>query len=198
MSLSMSSDAWAMSEVPFLLLLLHRGRGIVIDDPALALRALRQQHFLDDLGKGRRLALHGSRQWITAERAEAHASHLGPLAGPQRHALVIDHDERSIAIHDRAPGRKVQGHDRNVFQVDVLPDIELRPVGNRKHADALALMLARVVQAPQLGALVLRIPAMLRRAERENALLRPALLLIAPCSAEGHIEAILIERLLQA
>src|SRR4030081_308292 len=105
MSLSMSSDAWAMSEVPFLLLLLHRGRGIVIDDPALAFRALGQQHLLDDFGKRGRLALHGARQWVAAERAEAHAPQLGPLARMQRHALVIDHDERPIAIDDRTPAR---------------------------------------------------------------------------------------------
>src|SRR3984893_1620407 len=198
MSLAMRSDAWAMSEVPLLLLLLHGGRGVVIDDPALPFRALRQQHLLDDFGKGDRLALHGSRERITAERTEAYAAHLGPLAWTQRHALVINHDEGSIALHHRTAAREIQRHDGNALQVDVLPDIELGPVGNREHADALALVLARVVQAPQLGPLVLRIPAMLGRAERENPLLRPALLLIAPGSAERHIEAIFVERLLEA
>src|SRR6266581_2739860 len=103
MSLSMRSEACAMSEVPFLLLLLHRSGGVVVDDPALAFGALRQQHFLDDVGKSDRLALHGSRQRITAERAETYAAHLGTLAWQQRHTLVIHHDECPIALHHRTP-----------------------------------------------------------------------------------------------
>src|SRR5579862_4190395 len=101
MSLAMRSEAWAISEVPLLLLLLHRGGGIVVDDPALPFRALRQQHLLDDLRKGGRLALHGSRERVTAERTEAHAAHLGLLTRVQGHTLVIDHDECSIALHHR-------------------------------------------------------------------------------------------------
>src|SRR5436309_3648728 len=58
------------------------------------------------------------------------------------------------------------------LEVDVLPDIQLGPVRDWKHADALALVLARVVQAPEFGPLHLRVPAMLRRPEREDALLR--------------------------
>src|SRR5579864_8141403 len=101
MSLAIRSEAWAMSEVPLLLLLLHRGGRIVVDDPPLPLRALRQQHLLDDLRKGGRLALHGSRERVAAERTEPHAAHLGFLTWIQRHALVIDHDECSIARHHR-------------------------------------------------------------------------------------------------
>ena len=76
----------------------------MIDDPALPFRALRQQHLLDDFGKGGRLALDGSRERLATERTEAHAAHLGLLTWAQRHALVVDHDERSIALHHGTPG----------------------------------------------------------------------------------------------
>ena len=46
----------------------------------------------------------------------------------------------------------------HVLQVDVLPDVELGPVRHGEHAEAFALAHARVVCAPQLGTLLLRIP----------------------------------------
>src|SRR5271170_5854784 len=107
MSLSMSSEACAMSEVPFLFLFLHGSSGVVIDHPALPLRAFCQQHLLDDFRKGSRLALHGSRERIASERTETHAAHLRFLTRMQRHALVVDHDERSVALHHRARCREI-------------------------------------------------------------------------------------------
>ena len=42
--------------------------------------------------------------------------------------------------------------------LDVLPDVELGPVRQREHADVLALAVPAVVEVPQLGPLVLRVP----------------------------------------
>src|SRR3546814_13472351 len=50
----------------------------------------------------------------------------------------------------------------------------------------------------QLGPLLLGIPAVTCGAEGEDALLRPALLLVAPRAAEADIEAVEVERLLQS
>ena len=136
------------------------------------------------------LALDRAGQRVAAERAEAHLLQHRLLARLQRHALVVDHDQRAVALDHRPLRREVQRHDRDVLQVDVLPDVELGPVRHREHADALALVLARVVQAPQLGALVLRVPAVLAAAEREDALLGAALLLVAARAAEGRVEAV--------
>jgi hypothetical protein len=98
--------------------------------------------------------------------------HLG-LSPGQRHALVVDHDQRAVALDHRALGGEVQRHDRDVLEVDVLPDVELGPVREREHADALALVLAGVVEVPELGALVLRVPAVLRvRKEKMRSLAR--------------------------
>ena len=107
------------------------------------------------------VALDRAGQRVAAERAEAHRFASRLLAGAQRHALVVDHDQRAVALDDRPLGGEVERHDRDVLEVDVLPDVELGPVRQREHADALALVLARVVEAPQLRALVLRVPAVL-------------------------------------
>src|SRR5690606_15755480 len=228
MSAAMSSDLWAMdilklkgsrarsgpwspaaaprsmhhkitaSEVAFLLLLFHRSAAVVIDHAALPLGTGRKQHFLDDLGQRARAALDGAGERITAERAETHPAQLRLLARLEPHALVVHHDERAFAAHHRPLCREVQRHDGDVLQVDVLPDVELGPVRQRKHPQALALVLARVVQAPELRALAFRVPAMLGRAEREDPLLGPRLLLVTACAAEGGIEPVLVQRLLQA
>ena len=58
-------------------------------------------------------------QRIAAERAEAHHFELRLLAGLEAHALVVDHDQRAVALHHRAFGREIQRHDRNVLEVDV-------------------------------------------------------------------------------
>src|SRR3546814_9640027 len=80
----------------------------------------------------------------------------------------------------------------------MLPDVEFGPVTDREDADALALGFPGVIEVPQLGPLLLGIPAVTCGAEGEDALLRPALLLVAPRAAEGDIEAVEVERLLQS
>src|SRR4029077_8123759 len=47
------------------------------------------------------------------------------------------------------------------------------------------------------GALVSWVPAVARRAEREDALLGAALFFVAPRAAEGRVQAVFVERLLQ-
>ncbi len=158
---------------------------------------VREQHFLDDRRQRVGVALDRPGKRVAAERAESHFPQHRLLARVQRHAIVVHHDQRTVALHHRALGREVQRHDRDVVQVDVLPDVELGPVRHRKHADRLTLVHARVVYAPELGSLVLRVPAMLRRAEREDPLLGAALLLVAARTAKGGIEAVEVERLLQ-
>ncbi len=98
-------------------------------------------------------ALDGTGQRIAAEGAEAHLLHRRPFARLQRQPLVVHHDERAVALDHRPFGGEVQRHDGDVLQLDVLPDVELGPVRQRKHADALAGALARVVERPELGPL---------------------------------------------
>src|SRR4029077_9726332 len=92
---------------------------------------------------------------------------------------------------------EVQRHDGDALAPDVLPNVELGPVRKREHPDALARTMARVVERPELGALLARVPAVLRRAEREDALLGTAPLLVTPRATEGGVEAVAVERLAQ-
>src|SRR3546814_12855842 len=80
--------------------------------------------------------------------------------------------------------------DRNVLRIKILPDVELGPIAEREDADRLAARLPGIVEVPQLRPLALGIPAMLGRAEAEDALLRAALLLVPARAAKGGVEAI--------
>src|SRR5215211_1342226 len=186
------------SEIPLLLLPLHRGRRIVIDQPALALGRRRDEYLLDNGFEGLGLALDRAGERVAAERAKADLPHPRTFAGLERHALVVDHDQRAVARDHRTRLGEVERHDGNRFLIDVLPDVELGPVGQRKHADALALVRARVVEVPELRALLLRIPPVLGRTEGEDALLGAALFLVAARPAERRVEAPLRQRLLEA
>ena len=140
----------------------------------------------------------GAGQGIAAQGAEADAAHFRLFAGVEPHALVIDHDHLAVAPDDRALGGEIERHDGNVLEVDILPDVELGPVREREDADRFALVLAGVVEVPQFGALVLGIPAVAGIAEGKNALLGAGFFLVAAGPAEGRIEAIFVEGLLQA
>ena len=82
--------------------------------------------------------------------------------------------------------------------MDILPDIQLGPVRDRKDADALPSGFAGVIEVPQFGALGLWVPPMACGAEGKDPLFCPAFLFIAPRAAKGRVKAIMVERLFQA
>ena len=106
------------------------------------------------------------------------------------------HDQ-AAAAHHRAAVRVVDGRHLELLARDVLPHVELGPVADREHAHVLAGVHARVVQAPQLGALVARVPLAELVAEREHALLGARLLLVAARAADGGVELEFGDRLEQ-
>src|SRR5690606_2000586 len=106
-------------------------------------------------------------------------------------ALVVDHDQRAVLLDDLALGGEVQRHDRDLFQIDVLPDVQLGPVRQGEDADGLALLHVTVVDIPQLGALILWVPAVLAVAERVDTLLGTGLFFVAAGTAESGIETML-------
>ena len=84
-----------------------------------------------------------------------------------------------------------------LFDVDVLPHVDLGPVREREDADAFARSNAAVQQVPQLRPLVLGIPLALRVAQREDPLLGARSLLVAPSAAERGVEIARLERVEQ-
>src|SRR5690606_29809254 len=103
----------------------------------------------------------------------------------------------TVAPHHRPLGREVQRYHVDVLATHVMPDVQFGPVRQREHAHALALAHARVVEVPQLRALAARVPAVRRVAEREHALLRTRLLLVAARAADRRVVAASLERLLE-
>ena len=122
-----------------------------------------------------------------AERAHAAHHHLRLLARQQRH-IVLHRNQRAAAHHHRARLGEVQRHDRDVFLVDVVPDVQLGPVGKREDADALAFIDAAVVEVPEFGTLILGVPLAEGVAEGVDTLLGARFLFVAACAAEGRVE----------
>ena len=71
--------------------------------------------------------------------------------------------------------------------LDVVPDVELGPVREREDPDVLAGQMAPVVERPELGALVARLPLAELVAHAEDALLGAGPLLVAPPAAEDGV-----------
>src|SRR5690606_8562940 len=81
---------------------------------------------------------------------------------------------------------------------DVQPDVQLGPVREREHPYRLAGVDLRVVDGPELGPLVARVPAVVGVPEGEDPLLGAALLLVASGATKGGVEPVLRQCLLEA
>ena len=90
-----------------------------------------------------------------------------------------------------ALAREIQRNQRNIFQLDVLPYVELGPVAQGKDTHAFPVVDIGVVQVPQLGALVLGVPLAKLVAHGKKTLFGPGLFLVAPGAAERGVEAVL-------
>ena len=77
----------------------------------------------------------------------------------------------------------------NSLLADVLPDVQFRPVAQGKDAHVFADVEPGIVEVPDLGPLIIRVPLAECIAEAEESLLRPRLLLIAPSSTDAAIES---------
>src|SRR5262245_58386308 len=137
----------------------------MVDHPAAPLRMPALDGLANDVGYARGRALDRAGQWIAAECAEAHAPDLRRLAICERQPIVIDHDQRAVARDHWTRRCEIERNHWNSLLMDVEPDVELGPVGERKHAQALTLALAAVVEPPGLRTLALGVPAMLRVAQ---------------------------------
>ena len=129
---------------------------------------------------------------VHGEQPSDRMRHITQLRPARRAAAARTAARRMIsdvaADDDLALLGEIERHDRNLLDVDVVPDVDLGPVREREDADALARADAAVQQVPELRPLVLRIPLALRVAEREDALLGARALLVAPRAAERRVE----------
>ncbi len=134
----------------------------------------------------------------------ARARHVADGAVADRHALrrlaveqldvLGDRVEHPVAGEHLALVGEVDRGQLEPLRRDVLPDVELGPVGDREHAHVLAAADAAVVEVPELRALAARVPLAEVVAEREDPLLRPRALLVAARAAERGVEAVRLDR----
>src|SRR5438445_6503757 len=191
------SPSKLISEVSLLLAPLHGGfRSLVVHARRPALGDSGQHGLGDDLSRRCGGGLHRAGATDVTHGAEAHRKLLDPFAGA-RWGDLRHRNEQAVAAHHRAAVGVVDGGHGEALALDVLPDVELGPVADREHAYVLALRNPRVVQAPQLWPLVLRVPLAELVAEREHALLGARLFLVAARPADRGIETELGDRLQQ-
>src|SRR5438105_6599739 len=182
------SPSKLISEVAFLLAPLHGGfRSLIVHARRPALGDSGQHGLGDDLSRRCGGGLHRAGATDVTHGAEAHRQLF------QFRALARDTDggnrhEQAVPAHDGPAVRIVDRGHGEPLALDVLPDVELGPIADREHAHVLALRHPRVVQVPQLGPLVLRVPLAELVAEREHAFLGARLFLVAACSTDGGVE----------
>ena len=87
-------------------------------------------------------------QWIATERAESYFADFRLFAGFERQSLIIDQDPLAKALDDRPFSGEIKRHDRNVLQADVLPNVALGPIGERKNPDRFTGVDSGVVEIP--------------------------------------------------
>src|ERR687896_2626309 len=185
------------SEVAFLLAVFHgRLAGPVIRPGLAALGDAGGRDLLDDLIQrgGHRLDRTGAAHVAHGAVADHRLEHglvlvaVGVRAVGQQHAVPFEHHARV---------REVDGWDLDLFPPDVVPDVELGPVGQGEDADVFALPNPGVVDVPQLGPLVLGVPLAELVAEGDHPFLGPGLFLVAPRAAEGTGEPVFFDRVEQ-
>src|SRR3546814_11111903 len=103
---------------------------------------------------------------MAAKRAEPDRAFYRHLTGLQREAVVVHHQEQPVALHRRARGREIERHDRNAVEADILPDVQLGPVGDRDTEKATALVLPGLLELSPPTPLVLRVTTKGWRDER--------------------------------
>src|ERR1700693_1821544 len=122
----------------------------MINDAPAALGETALHRLANDLGDGRGAALDRAGQRIAAERPESDRSDLWSLPWFEGETIVVDHDERPAAANHRARLREIERDHGDSLLMEVDPDVELGPVRERKHADALGFPFAPVVKPPRL------------------------------------------------
>ena len=84
--------------------------------------------------------------------------------------------------------RKIEWHDWNLLEVNILPNIQLGPIAKREYPKLLSNMLFPVKQIPKLWTLVFWIPLSKFITVREKPLLCPGLFLIPSATPQGCIK----------
>src|SRR5690606_12224675 len=181
------------SEVPLPLAVLHGSfADPVVGAAGSAFGDTSRGHFLDDLLDRLRLRFEGGGAGHVSDRAEPYVCFEDGLTVHQLQIRALGH-EHAVPLEHPPAVTEVDGRKFDALLEDVLVDVHLRPVRDREHPHVLAAPMPGVVQTPQLGPLVLRIPLAELVAEAEDPLLGPGLLLVPAGTSEHRVELVLVD-----
>ncbi len=79
-----------------------------------------------------------ARQRIAAKCTKANHFFLDDFAGAKFETFIVEVNERSTTLDDGSLFGEVKVGQGNVLEIDVLPHIELGPVGERENTNALS------------------------------------------------------------
>ena len=103
---------------------------------------------------------------------------------------LSDREPHAVAQDDVALVGEVDRRQIHLLALDVLPDVEFGPVREGEGAHVLAGIHLALVELPEFGALLARVPLAERVAEAQDALLGARLVLVAARAAEGGVEVV--------
>jgi len=160
----------------------------MINDAILAFGAAHGDELFDDFGNGVGIRKNSSGARAATEGAHAAHDKLGFFARQARDEGLFERQQRIAALQHEAGFGKVKRDDGDVFGVDVLPDIELGPIRERKDAQAFARMNARVENVPEFGTLIARVPLAALIAKRKDAFFGAGTFFVAARAPDSGIE----------
>ena len=197
-SFKIQHSTFNILKVSLNLLQLHRAFLVFVDEAAFTFTTGRKKHFTDDLRESRRFGVDGSREGIAAQRPEADFFHLRLFAKLFGHPIVVDHDFGPFVLDDGTFLGEIEGGDGNLLKVDVLPNIQLSPVGDGEDPHAFTFVNPGIVDVPEFGTLIFGIPTVMFVTEREDPLFGPALLFVPSGPADDGIVSTGIEGLFES
>ena len=199
--LLLSSSSMILSEnrleISFTLLLFHACFLVEVDNTGCTFTLGSGHHFLHNLFDCVGFAFHGTCERPAPQRTETYFFHFNLVAVFFRQTVIIRHDELSVDVHHGTFLGKVKWDNGDIFQTDVLPNIQFGPVAEREYPDAFSLADTGVVDVPQFRTLVLRVPLVEFVAERKDTFLGTRFLLVAAGSTEGGIEFVFVKSMKQ-
>lgn len=181
-------------EIPLAFFVFHGAFAVFVDGAGVAFGFAGGGDFGDDVVDGRRVGFDAAGAQLAADGAVADAAFFDDFAGGGFDE-VVGLDPHAAAADDGAFAGEVEVDEFDVFELDVLPDVEFGPVGEGEDAEAFAGVVAGVEESPEFGALVFGVPDLVAVAEGEDAFFGAGTLFVAAGTAEGGVEAVELEGL---
>src|ERR1700722_2117500 len=185
-SISNCSSTAITLKIPFAFLHFHRAFAVMIDHPVFTLRIPHRDQLSDNLRNRIGIGSDRSGAGRAAERAHTAADGFHRTC---RNEIEFRQCERISTNQHAAFLGIVKRNDGNIFEMDVLPDVHLRPVRKRKNADDFAGVQFARKKIPKFGALIFRIPLTEGITERKNALLGAGFFLVPASTSKCRVES---------